>query len=132
MVNILLANLMKTRVRRILDAMFLYGPFVVLSICFLIVLREMVMNVLDGNEDLFLIDVLWLCFISFMMLRFKRRSRAFYAFFGLIMMGFMLEAFRFLWTGESAKLGLGWFHVLVICSGVVYIYLFMTRRRLLN
>lgn len=123
MVNILLADLMKTRVRRILDVMFLYGPFVVLSICFLIVLREMVMNVLDGNEDLFLIDVLWLCFISFMILGFKRRSRAFYDFFGLIMMGFMLEAFRFLWTGESAELGLGCFMFWLFVPGLfIFIY----------
>ena len=123
---------MKKRVCRILDAMFLYGPFVVLAICFLFVLWGMIMNVMNGREDLLLIDVSWLCFISLMVLGLKRRSRAFYDFFGLIMMGFMLEAFRFFWTGESAKLGLGWFHVLVICSGVVYIYLFMTRRRLLN
>lgn len=123
---------MKTRVCRILDAMFLYGPFVVLAICFLFVLWGMIMNVMNGREDLLLIDVSWLCFISLMVLGLKRRSRAFYDFFGLIMMGFMVEAFRFLWTGESAELGLVWFHVLVICSGVVYIYLFMTRRRLLN
>lgn len=123
---------MKTRVCRILDAMFLYGPFVVLAICFLFVLWGMIMNVMNGREDLLLIDVSWLCFISLMVLGLKRRSRVFYDFFGLIMMGFMLEAFRFLWTGESAKLGFGWFHVLVICFGVVYIYLFMTRRRLLN
>ena len=121
---------MKTRVRRILDAMFLYGPFVVLAICFLFVLWGMIMNVMNGREDLLLIDVSWLCFISLMVLGLKRRSRAFYDFFGLIMMGFMVEAFRFLWTGESAELGLVWFHVLVVCSGIVYIYLFMTRRRL--
>ena len=121
---------MKTRVCRILDAMFLYGPFVVLAICFLFVLWGMIMNVMNGREDLLLIDVSWLCFISLMVLGLKRRSRAFYDFFGLIMMGFMVEAFRFLWTGESAELGLVWFHVLVVCSGIVYIYLFMTRRRL--
>lgn len=121
---------MKTRMCRILDAMFLYGPFVVLAICFLFVLWGMIMNVMNGREDLLLIDVSWLCFISLMVLGLKRRSRAFYDFFGLIMMGFMVEAFRFLWTGESAELGLVWFHVLVVCSGIVYIYLFMTRRRL--
>lgn len=121
---------MKTRVCRILDAMFLYGPFVVLAICFLFVLWGMIMNVMNGREDLLLIDVSWLCFISLMVLGLKRRSRAFYDFFGLIMMGFMVEAFRFLWTGESAELGLVWFHVPVVCSGIVYIYLFMTRRRL--
>ena len=114
---------MKTRVRRILDAMFLYGPFVVLAICFLFVLWGMIMNVMNGREDLLLIDVSWLCFISLMVLGLKRRSRAFYDFFGLIMMGFMLEAFRFLWTGESAELGLVWFHVLVVCPGLfIYIY----------
>ena len=121
---------MKTRMCRILDAMFLYGPFVVLAICFLFVLWGMIMNVMNGREDLLLIDVSWLCFISLMVLGLKRRSRAFYDFFGLIMMGFMVEAFRFLWTGESAERGLVWFHVLVVCSGIVYIYLFMTRRRL--
>lgn len=123
MVNILLADFMKTRVRRILDAMFLYGPFVVLAICFLFVLWGMIMNVMNGREDLLLIDVSWLCLISLMVLGLKRRSRAFYDFFGLIMMGFMLEAFRFLWTGESAELGLGCFMFWLFVPGLfIFIY----------
>ena len=125
-------NFIRTRAHRILDIVFLNAPCVVFGISLPFILWLMITSAFNGGKDLLPVYAIWLCLAILMILGLKNHVRIYYEIFGLIAMMLMLEASRFLWTGESAKLGLIRFHFFIICSGIIYLYLYFTRKNLLD